>query len=138
MHHTLGRKPRITICEGDYARLSNLAAAFAQRNPEIAAGLSEEIERARIVSAKAIDAAIVRMGSRVAYSSDGGEGKIVTLVYPGAADIENGRISVTTPVGTALIGLKAGQSIRYATRTGRIHDLAVIEVTQTEEAGVDR
>ena len=53
----------------------------------------------------------------------------MTLVYPGEANIEQGRISITTPIGTALIGLKTGQSISYVARNGQIHDLSVLEVT---------
>jgi regulator of nucleoside diphosphate kinase len=52
----------------------------------------------------------------------------VTLVYPGEADIGQGRISVLTPVGAALIGLSKGQSIDWATRTGETRRLTVIEV----------
>lgn len=136
MQQNTRRKPRITICEGDYNRLSNLAAAFSQRSPEIAANLADEIDRARIVSDKAIGAAVVRMGSGVTYVVDGHQSKTVTLVYPGDANIEEGRISITTPVGTALIGLKTGQSISFATRTGQIHDLTVVDVWQARQHAV--
>lgn len=133
MQQNIRRKPRITISQGDYDRLSNLAAAYEQRNPEIAAGLAEEIDRARIVSDKSIASSVVRMGSTVTYMVDGTQSKTVTLVYPGSANIEDGRISITTPIGTALIGLKTGQSISYATRSGLIHDLTVVAVSQTTE-----
>ena len=63
MQQNKRRKPRITISQIDYDRLSNLVAALEQRSPEIAASLAEEIERARIVSDKAIAATVVRMGS---------------------------------------------------------------------------
>jgi regulator of nucleoside diphosphate kinase len=53
----------------------------------------------------------------------------VTLVYPAEADIAEGRISVLTPVGTALIGLRAGQSITWRTRDGRKQVLTVLRVT---------
>ncbi|MDF1609739.1 nucleoside diphosphate kinase regulator [Hoeflea sp. YIM 152468] len=127
------RKPRITISETDYARLNNLAAAYEQRSPEIAAALAEEIDRARVVSDKAIDAGVVRMGSTVTYEVDSNQSKTVTLVYPADANIDDGRISITTPVGSALIGLKSGQSISFATRSGQVHDLTVTEVTQTQQ-----
>ena len=132
------RKPSITISEGDYNRLSNLAAAWEQTNPFIAACLMNEIDRARIVSDRTIRAAFIRMGSTVTYVVDGNPGRTVTLVYPADADIEDGRISITTPVGTALIGLKAGQSITFLTGNGRAHDLTVIEVTQNREGHPDR
>ncbi|MEM5494803.1 nucleoside diphosphate kinase regulator [Hoeflea sp. AS16] len=133
MQQSPRRKPRITICQSDYDRLSNLVAAYEQRNPEIAENLAAEIDRARIVSDKAIAASVVRMGSTVTYMVDGAQSKTVALVYPADANIEEGRVSITTPVGTALIGLKAGQSISYATRSGQIHDLTVMEVSQSRE-----
>jgi regulator of nucleoside diphosphate kinase len=133
MQKSIRRKPRITITQSDYDRLSNLAAACEQRNPEIAAGLAGEIDRARVVTDKAIAASVVRMGSTVTYVVDENESKTVVLVYPVDADIESGRISVTTPVGTALIGLRTGQAINYSTRSGQIHDLRVVEVTQAKE-----
>ena len=43
-----------------------------------------------------------------------------------AADIAKGRISVLTPVGAALIGLRPGQSIEWATRTGEIRRLTLL------------
>ncbi len=124
------RKPRITISEGDYERLSNLVTAHEKRGLEISTSLAEELDRARIVSDRTIADTIVRMGSTVTYVIDGDHGKKVVLVYPANANIEEGRVAVTTPVGTALIGLKAGQSINFAARNGQIHDLTVTEVSQ--------
>jgi len=133
MQQNKRRKPKITISQTDFDRLSNIAAAYEQRNPEIAESLAEEIDRARLVSDKAIASTVVRMGSKVTYTVDGNQSKTVTLVYPGDANIEDGRISITTPIGTALIGLKAEQSIDYAARNGQIHDLTVVEVSQPRQ-----
>lgn len=133
MQQTARRKPRITIGQSDYDRLSNLVTAYEHRNPEIAENLAAEIDRARVVSDKAVSATVVRMGSTVTYMVDGTQSNTVVLVYPGSANIEEGRVSITTPVGTALIGLKPGQSISYANRSGRIHDLTVVEVIQSRE-----
>jgi regulator of nucleoside diphosphate kinase len=136
MQHTTRRKPRITISQTDYDRLSNLAAAFEHRNPEIAAGLNSELDRARIVSDNKTGASVVRMGSTVTFLVDGSQSKTVTLVYPAEANMEAGRISITTPVGTALIGLKTGQSISYAARNGQIHDLTVVEAHHSKDAAL--
>ncbi len=56
----------------------------------------------------------------------------MTLVFPGEADIAKGKISVLTPIGAALIGLSASQSIDWTSRDGRIHRLTVESVEQTE------
>jgi regulator of nucleoside diphosphate kinase len=52
----------------------------------------------------------------------------VTLVYPDEADITKGRVSVLTPIGTALIGVAAGNSIGWRTRSGEMKRLTVLQV----------
>ena len=70
------------------------------------------------------------MGSTVTFKPDTGEAKTVTLVFPGDADISEGKVSILTPIGTALIGLSPGQSILWTTRDGRRHELSVLAVSQ--------
>jgi regulator of nucleoside diphosphate kinase len=67
------------------------------------------------------------MGSLVEYEARGDRLR-VQLVYPAQADVEAGRISVLTPIGTALLGLSAGQSIEWQTRDGRRQALTVLRV----------
>jgi len=43
---------------------------------------------------------------------------VYTIVFPVDADIEKKRISVLAPVGTALIGYRAGDIIEWATPGG--------------------
>jgi regulator of nucleoside diphosphate kinase len=52
----------------------------------------------------------------------------VTLVYPEHADISQRKISVLTPVGTALIGLQTGHSITWKTLGGEVRQLTVLSV----------
>ena len=68
---------------------------------------------------------VVRMGSTLRFTSDLGEDRRVTLVFPGEADIAQGKVSMLTPIGAALIGLSAGQSIDWTARDGRVHRLTV-------------
>ena len=127
-------KPRIIISETDRARLSGLADAVANRMPEIADELFAELERARIVKPAAVPANVVRMGSRLEYRPDDGAVRQVTLVYPGEADIAAGRISILTPIGTALIGLAEGQSMEWTGRDDRRHRLTVIRVASPDDS----
>lgn len=129
------RKPNIRISKSDYARLSALANTVAARNPEAADELFAELERARIVSDGWVSAGTVRMGSIVTFKPDTGDRKTVTLVFPGDADISEGKVSILTPIGTALIGLSAGQSIMWTARDGRRHELLVLDVSQPAPAG---
>jgi regulator of nucleoside diphosphate kinase len=122
------RKPAITTTRSDHERLSRLAESYVQRNPQVAEELLAELDRARIVADGRIAADVVRMGSTLRFTSDLGEDRQVTLVFPGEADIEQGKVSVLTPIGAALIGLSAGQSIDWTARDGRVHRLTVESV----------
>ena len=131
--HKYDLKPRITVGEEDHRRLIALTAAGGHLS-EAADDLLEEIERARVVPQDKLPGDIVRMGSAVTYRPDNGVERTVTLVYPAEADIAQNRISVLTPVGTALIGLARGQSITWTARNGTRHVLSVIAVTDPVDA----
>jgi regulator of nucleoside diphosphate kinase len=122
------RKPAITITRTDHERLTRLADSIAEQNPATAEALFAELDRARIVADGQIGSGVVRMGSSLRFTTDAGEDRTVTLVFPGEADIAEGRISILTPIGAALIGLSAGQSIDWTARDGRTHQLTVESV----------
>lgn len=122
------RPPAITLARSDHERLANLANALADRDVSTADQLAAELERARIVADDRLAPGTVRMGAVVRFSLDDAEPRTVRLVYPGEADIEKGWISVLTPVGTALIGLSAGQNIDWIGSDERHHHLHVLEV----------
>ncbi len=123
------RKPAIVVGDADYERLTGLADSVGERHEAIAEELLAELDRARVVPQKRLPENAVRMGSTVTFRSDDGHERRVTLVYPGEADIAEGRISILTPVGTTLIGLAPGQSMSWVARDGRTHELSVLNVT---------
>lgn len=129
-------KPRIILSADDYGRLSALAHAPSKRMPDLAADLAEEIERAHVLAKESHPQHIVCMNSEVEFRDDtAGRIQTVRLVYPEAADIAEGKISVLTPVGTALIGLPEGQSITWASPRGELRKLTVLAVRECEDAG---
>lgn len=130
-HIQIRQKPSIVMGETDHQRLNKLALAAAERFPEISDGLLLELERARVVSDTSVPGDAVRMGSTVEYETDTGDRRTVTLVFPKDADISEGKISILTPIGTALVGLSVGQSIMWTARNGRLHRLSVISVGQS-------
>lgn len=127
------RKPNIKISATDHARLSMLANSTAERNADVADELFAELDRARVTPDNAMSDDIVQMGSTVEFKPDTGESKTVTLVFPGDADISAGKVSILTPIGTALLGLAPGQSIQWTARDGRKHELNVITVHRSQE-----
>lgn len=126
--------PDLVLGAGDHRLLNILAMAGLTHTADQSDDLLNELERARVVDDSAVPADIVRMGSTVRYRTDAGQEPRVTLVYPVDADIAEGRISVLTPVGTALIGLRVGQSITWRDRAHKRHMLTVLEVTQNSDA----
>jgi regulator of nucleoside diphosphate kinase len=126
--HEAETMPAIVVSDFDYNRLTSLAAVVGDRTPDVASALQSEMERARVVPAGVIPAAVVRMGSTVEFGTDTGQQRKVTLVFPGDADIAADRISILTPIDVALIGLSPGQSIAWMARDGRRHQLTVLYV----------
>jgi regulator of nucleoside diphosphate kinase len=70
------------------------------------------------------------MGSAVCYRTANDEEREVTLVYPEEAGLVPNSLSVMTPIGAALIGLRKGQSITWLSREGRKQMLTVLRVIQ--------
>lgn len=123
-------KPAIVLSAPEHHALSVLALAPGSAPAEDADNLLGELDRARVVEPGALPADAVRMGSRVTYRTNAGAEHTAALVYPGEADISANRVSVLTPVGTALLGLREGQSIGWQGRNGREHRLTVVRVEQ--------
>ena len=122
-------RPPILLCESDADRIADLAVGVETRLPQVSAMLLKEIERARVVKDGALPANVVGMGSRVRFRDETtGTERTVRLVYPSEADIEAGKVSILTPIGAGLIGLREGQSIRWEDREGHPKVLQVIAV----------
>lgn len=120
--------PPITLSEQDHARLSDLALAV-EHQPGVGDFLTRELTRATVLPRAEIGADVVTMYAEFQYrDNSSGETHAATLVYPGDQDIAAWKISVLTPVGAALIGLKVGQSIAWETRSGEIKNLTVLKV----------
>jgi regulator of nucleoside diphosphate kinase len=122
-------RPKITLSTDDYERLSALANAAKSRMPYLADELSNEIERAHVLAKGRLPQDVVCMNSEVEYRDDT-TGKIqkIMLVYPADANISKKRVSVLTPIGTALIGLRSGHSIIWQTPSGEMRQLTVLSV----------
>jgi regulator of nucleoside diphosphate kinase len=117
--------PPISVVTTDFDRLRLLA----QAPTDAAKFLAREIERAHLIEPEEAGERLVTMNTRVRYRDDvTGQERTVTLVYPGEADISAGRVSVLTPVGAALIGMTAGQSMEWESPSGGLRSLTVLAV----------
>jgi regulator of nucleoside diphosphate kinase len=126
----MAEQPSLYLTQDDLERPSRLLDAQGGRF----AKLEGELARAAIVSREEIPRDVVTMNSRVVFENETtGERREVTLVYPGEADIDAGKISVLVPVGTALLGMQVGQSIDWQLPSGEQHRYRVIEVPYQPE-----
>ena len=127
--------PAITLSKTDFERLDRLAAAAAETFPRTASFLAQEVARANVIESADVPPNIVGMGSTVEYRDDAtGQTRTVIVVYPEEADLGAGKISVLSPVGAALIGLSAGQSIAWQPPAGSRRLLTVLRVNAAAPA----
>ncbi|HYG67633.1 MAG TPA: nucleoside diphosphate kinase regulator [Anaeromyxobacteraceae bacterium] len=94
--------------------------------------LEGELDRAIVVGdGEPLPPDVVTMDSRVVFE-DGRTGNVreVTLVYPGGADASAGRVSVLAPIGAALLGLRAGDTIEWPLPQGRTARIRILSVAQ--------
>jgi regulator of nucleoside diphosphate kinase len=129
-------KPPIQVTTWDYGRLSAVVDTFRWRGCEpLVDLLAEELDRAELVEPAAIPRDVVTMRSCVQFiDDDTGEVRTATLVYPGEEDSRQGKIAITTPVGSALLGLRTGATMSWRTMDGRTKRLSVLEVRHQPEA----
>lgn len=130
-------RPTIVVGDEDHRKLMNLAMSGFGAAQDAADELLTELERAKVKPTSTISGDIVRMGSTVSYRTEDDKGRTVRLVYPAEADISNGSVSVLTPIGTALIGLRIGQTITWTARDGRRHSLTVLDVSSPDRPAPD-
>lgn len=126
--------PQLYLTQNDVDRLLGLVEAQPGKGLE---KLESELVRANVVPREEIPGDVVTMNSRVVFENETtGERREVTLVYPGNADIDAGRISVLVPIGTALLGLRVGQTIDWELPGGEKQRYRIVDVPfQPEAAG---
>ena len=121
--------PKITIARDQMETLERLAEGALARNPELADRLLDELSRAKVVAPGSLPPDVAGLGDSISFRDEAaGKDQRVTLVLPEDADIAAGRVSVLTPIGVALIGLRAGARFSWETRLGEARDLTVLEV----------
>ena len=127
-------RPAIILIDTEAESLFQLADA-AQGKSQLAADLLlQELDRAETVERSAIPADVVTMHSRVEFVDErSGEKHEVELVYPGEADSGLKRISVLTPIGAGLIGMRTGATIEWPDRAGTVRRRRVEQVRQPEQ-----
>ena len=111
----------IVITEADFDRLKHLVESPRYRTTHamLLMALGEELNRGTVVAPGQIPKGVVTMHSKVRVR-DLGDDEIETyaLVYPDEADIDEGKLSVLAPLGTALLGTRVGEVVEFDAPAG--------------------
>ena len=132
---TAATKPPIHLIDSEYDIIADLALGLERQSPDLSKMLLDEIDRAEIHAPGAMPADVVTIGSEVeVLDAHTGATRQLRLVLPSEADVDAGRVSILTPIGAGLIGLRKGQSIEWPYRTGETRMLKILKVTRPTPA----
>ena len=113
---------KIIITEIDHERLEGLLSsefAKAIHPSDYLYDLGSELDRAVIVRPEDVPRNVVTMNSTVTLRDlVTKEKETYTLVFPNSADIVNNQLSVLAPVGTAILGQRVGDVLRWRVPKG--------------------
>ncbi|HEX6241262.1 MAG TPA: nucleoside diphosphate kinase regulator [Polyangiales bacterium] len=124
--------PEIIITEQDSDRIMGWLDSLPPAQRAAAGALEYELARAELVDAADVPNDVVTMNSRVVFEDvDTGRRSEALLVYPHeATKFKGGAVSVLAPVGSALLGLRAGQGIDWRMPGGKLKRYQVIHVVR--------
>lgn len=130
-------RPPIVVSSLDMERLEQLLDSLPGAQSDTRAALLEELARAELVEPEDMPRDVVTMNSRVRFVlGDAAQEFDMALAYPKDVDGAPGKLSVLTPVGSALLGLKVGDSIDWTGPGGARVDVTVRDIVyQPERAG---
>jgi len=135
---TARQRPAIHVLADESDLVASLALKVEDRQPVVAAMLLEEIERAELHDAGSLPADAVKLGSSISFLDERtGKERNVQLALPVDANIAEGRISILTPVGAALYGLRAGDEIDWPDIEGNERRIRIVEVMQPAANGAN-
>ena len=121
--------PPIIVAEEQFEELSSVAERLAHAIPEVGLFLERELDRAKLMPLARLPHDVVTVGSTVEFVFGvKGRAERLTLTWPEGAVAAHGFVSLASPVGVALLGLKAGGTISWSTRYGDVRSLKVLGV----------
>jgi len=128
------RPPAILIAEEDLEALSDVAENLLEVLPDVGRFLDDELTRARVVPRRSVPRNVVTMNATVEFVLEqSAKPERLKLVYPADHVQDGSSISIASPVGVALLGLKEGQSMSWPSRYGEKLSLKVVKVEAPSE-----
>ncbi|MGO4572693.1 GreA/GreB family elongation factor [Microvirga sp. 2TAF3] len=122
--------PPIMIATHDYNRLMSAAAMNRHRRRSRREFLMSELRRASLCHPDALPEDVVSTNAKVTYRLNGtGRPMAHVLVYPEDLLWPGAELSVLTPLGIALLGLRVGDRMPFRTNPdGPVHEVVVEDV----------
>lgn len=118
----------LVIKQSDYQCLLSLISANARKDINL---LEEELSRAEIVEDSIYPQDAVCLGAEVKFLDCITKAvSCVTLVLPGESNVNEMKISILTPVGSALIGMRTGRVIDWLLPNDRATKIQILSVKQ--------
>jgi regulator of nucleoside diphosphate kinase len=140
LEEAMVKEAGIYISRMDLERLTKLIEITKERdndgNLEYLNKLEEELDRADVVEPRDVPLDVITMRSTVRLKDlSTGEEMVYSLVFPTEANLDEGKISVLAPIGTAMLGYRRGDVIEWEVPSG-VRRLKVEQVLyQPESAG---
>ena len=135
---------KIIITHGDFRKLKQLVfsdvASKLAPNSNLA-DLRNELEQAEVVEGTAVPGDVITMNSTVRLKdSSTGEVDTYTLVFPDEANISQNRLSILAPIGTAILGYRVGDKVRWRVPSGwrKVEVEAILYQPEREGAQVSQ
>ena len=130
---------KVTLTKNDYTRIYK-AITDAKNSKTInsneAEKLLSELSKAEIVPSEKIDKDVVTMNSEVKlFFENTQKEQSFKIVYPQDANLKENKISIFSPIATALIGYKIGDEIEWIVPGGMTKIKIVGLIYQPEAAG---
>ena len=122
------KTPNIVITKRDADRIDSLLENLCGKNFPGKAQLEAELNRASIVNSEDIPPNVVTMNSTVVFQTGDGKQFSLKLVYPKDTDGSTEKLSILAPIGSAILGLKEGDSISWPVHGGTSMDVQIIRV----------
>jgi regulator of nucleoside diphosphate kinase len=131
---------KIYITDNDMNRLEELleiANTINCRDNKHLQELARELESAEVVESTEIPAKVITMNSVVVLKDlETGDEKQFTLVFPRQANIDQNKVSILAPVGTAMLGCSIGHIITWNAPAG-VKKMRVEKILYQPEAAGD-
>ncbi len=130
---------KVTLTKNDYTRIYK-AITDAKNSKTInsneAEKLLSELSKAEIVPSEKIDKDVVTMNSEVKlFFENTQKEQSFKIVYPQDSNLKENKISIFSPIATALIGYKIGDEIEWIVPGGMTKIKIVDLIYQPEAAG---